>query len=165
MMDNQKVNIYIETSVHGPSQHGGRCMYIMEYILRNGVPQTVRGGSEWRDKKENELALQALAAALARIKSPCVIDIYTSCRYIHNSIENGWLDCWRQNDWKTSKGQEVRHRKLWERIAELLEHHLAFVCMSSHSYKELMKFELRKQNDRPENRNKAEETPLNGAKK
>lgn len=155
-MDNPKVNIYIETSVHGPSQHGGRCMYIMEYILPDGAPKTVRGGSDWRDKKETELVLQALAAALARIKSPCVIDVYTSCRHIRNSIENGWLDRWRKQDWKNAGGKEIRHRKLWERIAVLMDHHLVFVTPEPHSYRELMQYELRKQNDRSEKRSKAE---------
>lgn len=161
MVDNPKVNIYIETSVHGPSQHGGRCMYIMEYLLPGGEPKTVRGGSDWRDKKEMELALQALAAALSRIKSSCVIDIYTTCPQIRNTIENGWLDRWRQQDWKTSKGKEIRHRALWERIAVLMEPHLVFVLMEPHSYRELMQYELRKQNDRKENREKAEDKTLN----
>lgn len=160
-MDNPKVNIYIETSVHGPSQHGGRCMYIMEYLLPDGEPRTVKGGSGWRDKKENELALQALAAALVRLNFPCVVDIYTTCRHVRNSIENGWLDVWRQVVWKTSKGREIRYRALWERISALMEPHKVSVSMESHSYRELMQYEMKKQNDRNENQNKFRETPLN----
>lgn len=155
-MDNPQVNIYIETSVHGPAQRGGCCMYIMEYILPSGVPRTVRGGSGWRDKKETELVLQALAAALARIKSPCVIDLYTSCLLVRGAIENGWPDRWRQQGWKNAKGKEISHRELWERITELAEPHLIFTSGEPHSYQKWMQSELRKQNDRSEKESKVE---------
>lgn len=146
-MDNQKVNIYIETSVHSPAQHGGYCMYVMEYLLQDGTPKTVMGGSGWRDKKETELVLQALAAALARIGPPCVIDVYTTCPLIRGAVETGWLEQWQRQGWKNAKGEEIRYRKLWERIAALMEPHLVFVSPQPHYYREWMRNEMGKQND------------------
>lgn len=35
-----RVNIYIETSRHGPSKGPGKYMYLIEFLLKNGDPVT-----------------------------------------------------------------------------------------------------------------------------
>ena len=38
---NPQVNLYIETTVHGPRQQGGRWMYLLEFVTRRGDPVTL----------------------------------------------------------------------------------------------------------------------------
>lgn len=143
MVDNPKVNIYIETSVHGPAQHGGCYMYLIEYTVSTGEPATLWKVSEWTDKKENELTLEALAASLARLKASCVITLFTSCQYVHSAVECGWMENWRYNNWQTAAGKEIRNRSLWEKIEAMMAAHLIFATRESHSYKNWMQMQLK----------------------
>mgnify|MGYP002640610194 CR=1 FL=1 len=143
MEDNPHVNIYIETSVHGPAQHGGRYIYLLECLGADGTPRTRYATGEWQNEKENSLALQAMAAALERLKGSCVVDVYTTCRLIKNAIENGWLEDWKTNGWKNGKGIQIKNRDLWERIAAKAEEHLVFVYVQPHSYREWMQMQMK----------------------
>lgn len=143
MEDNPHVNLYIETSVHGPAQHGGRYMYLLECLGKDGTPRTRCAVGVWQDEKENRLALQALAEAMERIRASCVIDIYTTCRMIKNAIENGWLEEWKRGGWKNGKGSPVKNRDMWERIAARTEENLIFVHMQQHSYREWMRTQMK----------------------
>ena len=59
-----QVNLYIETTVHGPRQQGGRWMYLLEFVTRRGDPVTLWKVRDWEAEKENVLIMQALSAAL-----------------------------------------------------------------------------------------------------
>ena len=59
----QDVNIYIETSFHGPARKDGEYLYLLECI-RNGAPATREGRGAMERATENQLALTALAEAL-----------------------------------------------------------------------------------------------------
>jgi len=57
--------------------------------------------------------------ALKQTNPKYSVQIYSDSSYLVNAIEKGWLDGWRQNDWKTSDKKPVKNRDLWERIIEL----------------------------------------------
>ena len=44
MESSPQVNLYIETTVHGPRQQGGRWMYLLEFVTRRGDPVTPMEG-------------------------------------------------------------------------------------------------------------------------
>lgn len=146
-MDNPTVNIYIETTAHGPSQRGGRYMYIMEFFLKSGKPETRESISGWMDEKETALVLQAAAEALERMKQPAVITIHTSCRMLWAAIENDWMEQWRQQGWTRAGGKTLQHRELWERIGAASKQHLIFVEQGEHPYRNLMQWKLKRQKD------------------
>lgn len=141
-MEHPDVNLYIQTSVHGPAQHGGRYIYVLEWICSSGQPVTRDAIGAREDKKETALVLDALADALARLRLPCVLEIYTGCRQVKNAVDNGWLDAWERNGWKTAKGEDIRHRQQWERVAELLRPHLVTIRAEPHSYSSWMETQL-----------------------
>lgn len=138
------VNLYIETSVHGPRQQGGRYMYLLECFGADGAPHTRAALGEWQEEKETALALQALAEALGRLRQPCVLDVYTSCRHLAAALDNGWAEAWEENGWKTARGKEIRHKALWERAAPLLGEHLVFARRETHSYQGWMQDQIRR---------------------
>lgn len=129
MTDNPKVNIYIETSIHGISKHGGKCIYLIERFSPADEPETVKGMGAWRDRKETELALQALIAALARIEKPGDITIYSRCRAILSAIgTNGWIGAWKKRNWKTSAGKDPKYLDYWKRLDVLMQKHTIRSC-------------------------------------
>lgn len=50
-----------------------------------------------------------------------VIEIYSDSAYVINAINNGWVQKWKSNGWKTSKGDDVKNRNLWESFLLLKE--------------------------------------------
>ena len=150
MESSPQVNLYVETTVRGPRQQGGRWMYLLEFVTRRGDPVTLWKIGDWEPEKENTLVLRALSAALDRLRLPCVIDAYTGSSQIRSAIANGWLEEWQARDWKTAKGQEIRHRQLWQEIAPKMEPHLVFMRADGHPYRLWMQEKLKKMVETPQ---------------
>ena len=108
----QDVNIYIETSFHGPARKDGEYLYLLECI-RNGAPATREGRRAMERATENQLALTALAEALGRLNCPCELRIYTTCQHIINAMQNSWARQWQKNEWRNAKGTHVKNADLW----------------------------------------------------
>lgn len=131
MESSPQVNLYIETTVHGPRQQGGRWMYLLEFVTRRGDPVTLWKIGDWEPEKENVLVLKALSAALDRLRLPCVIDAYTGSSQIRSTIANGWLEEWQE-------------------IAPKMEPHLVFMRADGHSYQLWMQEQLKKMVETPQ---------------
>ena len=46
-------------------------------------------------------------------------DIYSDSAYVVNTISNNWIDVWKNNNWQTTKREDVKNRDLWEQFSEL----------------------------------------------
>lgn len=44
-------------------------------------------------------------------------ELYSDSAYVVNSINNGWVEKWQLNNWKTTKNEDVKNRDLWEELA------------------------------------------------
>lgn len=118
-----EVNIYLETSLHGPAVRSGAGEWLVEYIKTSGVPET-RSGIIIQDKTtENALTLDLLKDALGILTRTCQIRIYTSCPHILNVMRNNWLAQWEKNGWINAKGNPVRNAELWRKCMELGRNH------------------------------------------
>lgn len=148
MESSPQVNLYIETTVHGPRQQGGRWMYLLEFVTRRGDPVTLWKVGDWEAEKENVLIMQALSAALDRL--PCVINAHTGSSQIRSTIENGWLEEWQERGWKTVKGQDIKHKDLWQKIAPKMAPHLVSMRAGGHSYQLWMQEKLKKMVETPQ---------------
>lgn len=137
------VNIYIETSRHGPSKGPGSYLYLMEYVLKSGNPYTVEGRESFPETFENELALKAIIAAGKRLTKPCSIRIFTGCNHILSATHNAWHIQWQKNGWKKSNGKEIRNADLWEQLVEVLEPHAVTYTKEEHSYRKWMQEQLK----------------------
>lgn len=71
-------------------------MYLLEFVTRRGDPVTLWKVGDWEAEKENVLIMQALSAALDRLRLPCVINAHTGSSQIRSTIENGWLEEWQE---------------------------------------------------------------------
>ncbi len=66
-----QVNLYIETTVHGPRQQGGRWMYLLNLLPGGATLHDPMEGWDWGGGEgKTMLIMQALSAALDRLRLP-----------------------------------------------------------------------------------------------
>lgn len=68
----------------------------------------------------NRMELKAVIEAFKKVLSKnknAEYELYSDSAYVVNSINNGWIDKWQQNNWKTTKNDDVKNRDLWEELA------------------------------------------------
>lgn len=84
--------------------------------------RTFSGGEKMTTNNRMELkaVIEAYKKALT-MKNADEIDfeLYSDSAYVVNSINNGWIDKWRRNNWKTTKNEDVKNRDLWEELSYL----------------------------------------------
>lgn len=70
----------------------------------------------------NRMELKAVIEAFKRVlikNKNAEYELYSDSAYVVNSINNRWIDKWQQNNWKTTKNDDVKNRDLWEEFAYL----------------------------------------------
>jgi ribonuclease HI len=78
-------------------------------------------GSE-RNSTDNQLILTASIAALDSLKAATSAAVYTDSEYLQKGMSQ-WIKGWMKKDWKTSSGQPVKNRELWERLQKAAQQH------------------------------------------
>ena len=82
----------------------------------------------------NRMELRAVIEGLRALKEECGVNIYSDSAYVVNAVENGWLDSWRKNGYKTAQKKDVSNSDLWELLYKLLKKHKAkFSKVKGHS--------------------------------
>ena len=91
----------------------------------------------------NQMELTAVVVSLRRIVSNhCkgdTYEVYSDSAYVVNSINNNWIERWRLNGWKTSKGDDVKNVELWMECLKLLSQikqmgiKITFIKVKGHS--------------------------------
>lgn len=90
----------------------------------------------------NQMELTAVVVSLRRISSSNKsqeYEVYSDSAYVINSINNNWIERWRLNGWKTSKGDDVKNVELWMECLKLLSQirqmgiKITFIKVKGHS--------------------------------
>ena len=97
----------------------------------------------------NQMELTAVVVSLRKVvdflttsSNPWVskeYEIYSDSAYVVNSINNNWIERWRLNGWKTSKGDDVKNVELWMECLKLLSQirqmgiKITFIKVKGHS--------------------------------
>ena len=77
------------------------------------VERELSGGEA--DTTNNRMELMAAIAALEALREPCDVILTTDSQYVRQGILD-WLANWIRRGWKTSGGDPVKNRDLWERL-------------------------------------------------
>ena len=80
-------------------------------IINNDGKILKISGSE-KSTTNNKMELMAPISALKRINKDKKIEIYTDSKYVKLGITE-WIHKWTENNWQTSKKQDVKNKKLW----------------------------------------------------
>ncbi|HRP73252.1 MAG TPA: ribonuclease HI [Luteimonas sp.] len=83
-----------------------------ERELVGGEPQTTN----------NRMELMAAIIALETLSRPCEVVLHTDSQYVRQGITE-WMPNWVRRNWKTSGGDPVKNRDLWERLHEASRRH------------------------------------------
>ena len=129
-------------------------MWLVEYIRKDGTPETrpvdPADAVTWLpDTTQAALELNMLIDALSILTKPCSVRINTECEHILNVFENGWIEKWKESDWKTAKGKPVANAELWQQLSEYIDvHEDVLVEKGENSYRNIMHIEILKEEKR-----------------
>jgi ribonuclease HI len=81
----------------------------------------------------NRMELMAAIVGLETLCEPCAITLHTDSQYVRQGITE-WLPGWVRRGWKTSGGDPVKNRDLWERLqAACTRHRIDWRWVKGHS--------------------------------
>lgn len=70
-----------------------------------------------KETTNNRMELLAVVNAIKKIIKDHVegqdYELYSDSAYVVNSINNGWVDNWYMNGWRTTKGDDIKNKDLW----------------------------------------------------
>ena len=125
------VTIYTDGACSGNPGPGGWGA-ILSY---KGVQKEMSGGES--HTTNNRMELTGVIEALAILKEPCKVSLYTDSRYVVDGIEKGWARKWRENGWMRNKKEKAQNPDLWEKLLNLLDvHEVTFFWVRGHAENE-----------------------------
>lgn len=91
-------------------------------ILRyNTVEKEISGGEP--NTTNNRMEIIAVIKALALLKEPCQVTLYSDSQYVCNALEKGWAKKWKANNWMRNKKEPALNPDLWEQLLQVYDKH------------------------------------------
>ena len=107
------VEIYTDGACSGNPGPGG-----WGAILRyKETEKELSGGAA--DTTNNRMELTAVIEALALLKEPCVVELYSDSKYVIDGLSKGW----QKRGWIKSDKKPALNPDLWERLLALTDRH------------------------------------------
>ena len=111
------VTIYTDGACSGNPGPGG-----WGAILRyKETEKELSGGAA--DTTNNRMELTAVIEALALLKEPCVVELYSDSKYVIDALSKGWVYGWKKKGWIKSDKKPALNVDLWQELLPLLETH------------------------------------------
>jgi ribonuclease HI len=70
----------------------------------------------------NRMELTAVIRALAALRQPSRVEVYTDSEYVMKGITE-WLPAWKRRGWKTADRKPVKNADLWRELDEVAHRH------------------------------------------
>lgn len=123
----KQVEIYTDGACSSNPGMGGYCAI----LIFNGIEKVLSGYEQLTTN--NRMELLGAIMGLKALKEPCEVKLYSDSQYLVEAFNNGWLDSWKKNNWKTSAKKEVKNVDLWEELLTLNEtHKIKFIKVKGH---------------------------------
>ena len=127
----KEVEIHTDGSCLGNPGPGGWAA-VLRY---QGRERELAGGEALTTN--NRMELMAAIMALEAVSEPCRIVLQTDSQYVRQGITE-WMTNWVRRNWKTSGGDPVKNRDLWERLLTAKsKHKVEFIWVKGHAGHEL----------------------------
>ncbi len=121
------IMIYTDGACRGNPGPGG-----WGVLMRYGQHEKILSGAE-DHTTNNRMELMAAIQALASMKEPCKIDLYTDSQYVQKGIAE-WIVGWKKNNWKKADKKLVKNADLWQALdQEASRHQVAWHWVKGHS--------------------------------
>lgn len=124
----KKVDIYTDGACSGNPGVGGWCAILMY----NGHVKEISGYN--KQTTNNRMEVFSIIQGLMQLKEPCEVTVYSDSAYAVNTINEGWLENWKRNNWKNAKNESVKNQDLWNDLTVRMRGHVVrFVKVKGHS--------------------------------
>ncbi len=124
----KEVTIYTDGACSGNPGPGGWGAILMY----NENSKEISGAQ--KDTTNNIMEITAVLEALKLLKEECNVKVYSDSAYVVNAFNQGWINNWQKNNWKTANKEPVKNRELWEELYELTSRHkVEFIKVKGHS--------------------------------
>ena len=124
----KKVTIYTDGACSGNPGPGGWGAILM----CDGAKKEISGAD--KQTTNNIMEITAVLEALSLLKYECDVDIYSDSAYVVNAFNQGWLESWIKNNWRTANKEPVKNQELWEELYSLTQKHkVQFIKVKGHS--------------------------------
>lgn len=122
-----KVEIYTDGACRGNPGPGGWGALLMYGDER----KEICGGE--KETTNNRMELCAAIYALASLKRPCDLTLYTDSKYVMTGIQE-WIKGWKAKGWQTAAKKPVKNVDLWKRLdQENQRHNVDWVWVKGHA--------------------------------
>ena len=122
------VTIYTDGACSGNPGPGGWAAI----LLYGPHEKTISGGAA--ETTNNRMELTGVIEALALLKEPCTVDLYSDSKYVIDALEKGWAVRWRRAGWMRTKHDPALNPDLWARLLDLTEiHDLRYHWVKGHA--------------------------------
>ncbi len=105
------VTIYTDGACKGNPGPGGWGAW----LASEGHEKELCGGAAVTTN--NRMELTAVIEALASLKRPCVVTLYTDSQYVRKGITE-WMGGWKARGWRTADGKPVKNLDLWQKLEQ-----------------------------------------------
>lgn len=126
----EKILIYTDGACSGNPGPGGWGAILMYKDYK----KEISGGN--KETTNNIMEITAVIEALKLIKENfgAEIEIYSDSAYVVNAFNNGWIDNWRKNNWRTASKEPVKNKELWEELYDFTKKFkIEFIKVKGHS--------------------------------
>jgi ribonuclease HI len=122
-----EVEIFTDGACSGNPGPGGWAA-----ILRYGDTEREIAGGEAMTTN-NRMEMTAAIEALAALKRPCRVRLYTDSTYVRDGITR-WLPQWKARGWRTADKKPVKNSDLWQRLeAVAAAHEIEWLWVRGHA--------------------------------
>ena len=124
----EKVIIYTDGACSGNPGPGGWGAILM---YRNAKKE-ISGGS--KNTTNNIMEITAVIEALKCLKVESEVQVYSDSAYTVTAFTQKWIYGWMKNGWKTSNGDNVKNKELWQELYSLTQKHkVEFIKVKGHA--------------------------------
>ena len=125
--DDKTVIIYADGACRGNPGPGGWGAW-----LKSGAHERELFGGEPRTTN-NRMELTAVIQALAALKRPSAVVVYTDSEYVKNGITT-WIHGWKKRGWLTADRKPVKNVELWQQLeAQAAQHRVDWRWVKGHA--------------------------------
>lgn len=121
------INIYTDGACRGNPGPGG-----WGALLRcDQKEKTIYGGEQFTTN--NRMELTAAIKALALVKKPSIITLFTDSTYLCQGMSI-WLAGWKKKNWRNARKELIKNIDLWQALdAVANEHQVTWVWVKAHA--------------------------------
>lgn len=124
----EKVIIYTDGACSGNPGPGGWGAILMY----KGNKKEISGGC--KNTTNNIMEITAVIEALKCLKIQSDVQVYSDSAYTVNAFNSKWIYGWIKNGWKTSNGDNVKNKDLWQELYSLTQkHNVEFIKVKGHA--------------------------------